>query len=616
MGAVYRAWDIRLSVAVALKEMTAQPGLDPNTLTQLRHQFQQEATVVARLRHPSLVSVSDFFEEGANVYLVMTFVEGESLAAKIAREGALSEDDTLDLAGQLLEGLAHCHSKGVIHRDVKPQNVIIRPDKRAVLVDFGLVKLWNPDSPHTRTVMRGMGTPEYAPPEQYHGGSMHTGPYSDIYGLGATLYHALMGGPPPSATMRIASPDLYVAPRRANAAISSRTEAAISKALQIPMDQRFQSAEEMIGALGVQPGSRPVRRLLSLGLGIGAGLLVVVLAAAGFWLSQKPASPSEGLASPTVKDPTVTLAAASTKWASAPTVVATTERPPPTAPPSPVPATAAPAVASPTPRPAPPRLLYAHGNVGNTDIYVADADGSGRVCIACGSCDEAEPAWSPDGLRVVYQANCEGGSYDLWTASSKGGGAERLTRTGQIDEREPDWSPDGRRIVFRVTSEGANRNSDGDIMVMGIDGTGANSLGTPGRSPAWSPDGRKIAFMSDRSGSWQIYVFVLDGGTTKQLTDCSVNCRWPAWSPDGQHVIYHSTTGPGSVTADTIWFIPAAGGSPQRVVGGHQAGRPTWSSRGLIAFNSDRGIEIVEADGSSRRTLIAEDVNWAPQWSE
>jgi len=213
MGGVYRAWDMRLDVVVALKEMIPQPGLDLQTLAQLRQQFQQEAMVLARLHHPHLVRVTDFFEESDNVYLVMDFVEGENLAQRIVREGSIPEGQVLEWADQLLDALAYCHAQGVIHRDLKPQNVIIRPDGRAALVDFGLVKLWNPNDPRTRTAMRGMGTPEYAPPEQYDAQMGHTDARSDIYGLGATLYHALTGQAPPTATMRVASPGTFQPPR-------------------------------------------------------------------------------------------------------------------------------------------------------------------------------------------------------------------------------------------------------------------------------------------------------------------------------------------------------------------------------------------------------------------
>ncbi|NLF02688.1 MAG: serine/threonine protein kinase, partial [Anaerolineales bacterium] len=167
MGAVYRVWHLGLEKPVALKEMIPQPRLDAATLQRFRTQFRQEAIILGKLSHPNLVPVTDYFEENGNDYLVMAFVEGENLADRIERDGALPEDQVVVWARELLDALAYCHEHGVIHRDIKPQNVIITPEDRAVLVDFGLVKLWDPAAPQTRTVMRGMGTPEYAPPEQW-----------------------------------------------------------------------------------------------------------------------------------------------------------------------------------------------------------------------------------------------------------------------------------------------------------------------------------------------------------------------------------------------------------------------------------------------------------------
>ncbi len=245
MGAVYRAWDTRLNRPVALKEMIPQSNLDADMLAQLRQQFQQEAQVLATLVHPSLVRVTDYFSWGENEYLVMDFVEGENLAARIGREGPQSESQVVVWAKQLLDALSYCHGRGVIHRDIKPQNIIITPEDRAVLVDFGLVKLWNPNDPRTRTVMRGAGTPEYAPPEQYDVGLGHTDPRSDIYSLGATLYHALTGQAPPTATQRMASPTSFLSPRHINVTVSPTMETAILKALEMAMEKRPQSAEGM-----------------------------------------------------------------------------------------------------------------------------------------------------------------------------------------------------------------------------------------------------------------------------------------------------------------------------------------------------------------------------------
>ncbi|MCP4539782.1 MAG: SUMF1/EgtB/PvdO family nonheme iron enzyme [Chloroflexi bacterium] len=251
MGAVYQAWHLSLNLPIAIKEMMPQPDLDAQVLAQLRQQFQHEAATLARLDHPHLVAVIDFFEEGDNAYLVMHLVEGESLADRIERDSALSEDQVLVWADQLLDALEYCHNQGVIHRDIKPQNVIIRSDERAILVDFGLVKLWDPSDPRTKTVVRGLGTPEYAPPEQYSVHRSHTDPRSDLYSLGATLYHALVGYAPMTATDRMATPDQFEPVRDLNPRVSAGTETAILKAMELPLVNRFKNAAEMKTSLGI-----------------------------------------------------------------------------------------------------------------------------------------------------------------------------------------------------------------------------------------------------------------------------------------------------------------------------------------------------------------------------
>jgi len=262
MSAVYKAWDLRLQVACALKEMVPYPGLEERALTQMQAQFLQEAQVLAELRHSNMPRVTDHFEDEGNAYLVMDYVEGQRLDTIIEEEGALPPETILDWARELLEALKYCHTNGIIHRDVKPQNVIITPEGRAMLVDFGLVKLLNMQDRRTRTVMRGLGTPEYAPPEQYDSEIGSTDERTDVYGLGATLYHALTGTPPPTATQRIVNPELLKPLRHYTNNIPQEIENAIVRSLALQPTQRFgtinEMAEALFGSPVVKPSSRPL----------------------------------------------------------------------------------------------------------------------------------------------------------------------------------------------------------------------------------------------------------------------------------------------------------------------------------------------------------------------
>ncbi len=252
MGSVYRAHDDTLNRVVALKELRIDPGSSPQVRAQIQQQFLQEAQVLANMNHPGLPRVTDYFTAGGNEYLVMDFVEGRSLGSLLAQRNGkpFEEAQVLTWARQLLEALAYCHSRGVIHRDIKPQNLILTPDGRIVLVDFGLAKLYNPDvESHTKTALRGLGTPEYAPPEQYDSTSGHTDQRSDLYALGATLYHLLTGAPPPTAMQRSVNPASFVLPPTWHTLVSPTTQAAVLKALRIPQAERFSSVGELQAAL-------------------------------------------------------------------------------------------------------------------------------------------------------------------------------------------------------------------------------------------------------------------------------------------------------------------------------------------------------------------------------
>ena len=250
MGAVYRAADLRLEGRVcALKEVRPEPDLGASTLAQVQQQFHREASVLARLDHPNLPKVSDYFTEGGREYLVMDFVAGRDLRQVLEEESRagrmLEERRVLRWAEQLCDALSYLHSQDppVLHRDIKPSNIKETPGGLIKLVDFGLVKLLAADDSRTVTVLQGRGTIAYTPLEQYGGDSGHTDARSDVYALGATLYHLLTGQPPLDAKQRFLYPDNLPLPRTVNPRISPATERAIMAAIAMHPDDRPSSIQ-------------------------------------------------------------------------------------------------------------------------------------------------------------------------------------------------------------------------------------------------------------------------------------------------------------------------------------------------------------------------------------
>jgi serine/threonine protein kinase len=267
MGATYRAEDLRLKGRFcAIKEALPDPDASAEELRQSREQFYQEASILARLDHPNLPKVSDYFSEGDRDYLAMDFVPGQDLKEMLAnalREGhPLPERQVLAWADQLCDALHYMHTLDppVLHRDIKPSNIKITPTGNVKLVDFGLVKVMSPDDQRTITVVQGRGTVQYLPLEQYGGDTGHTDIRSDIYSFGATLYHLLTGQPPLDAKQRFLKPRSMPSPRSLNPAISPQTERAILWSLAMHPDDRPSSVAELRAELSA-PG--PLSRTVS-----------------------------------------------------------------------------------------------------------------------------------------------------------------------------------------------------------------------------------------------------------------------------------------------------------------------------------------------------------------
>lgn len=249
MGNIYLADDRVLSGRrCALKEVEHDRNLPQKVRSEAREQFLREATVLARLDHPNLPKVSDFFSVSERDYLVMDYVPGKDLRTLMLEAKSkgvfLKEQEVLDWASQIADALIYLHRQDppIVHRDIKPSNLKITPDGLIKLVDFGLVKILAPDE-ETITIIQGQGTVLYTPLEQYGGSESHTDIRSDLYAFGATLYHLLGSQPPVDARQRFLHPEALTALRKVNPEVSVRTEKAVLWAMELHPDERPDSVE-------------------------------------------------------------------------------------------------------------------------------------------------------------------------------------------------------------------------------------------------------------------------------------------------------------------------------------------------------------------------------------
>jgi serine/threonine protein kinase len=283
-GLTYKGFDRQDNRVVAIKELFLDgsvrrelqvippASLRPQDFDAARASFLNEARTMARFSHSSIVGVLDTFEDNNTAYMVMEFVEGESLGDRLIRSKTLAPAEVERIGVAVAEGLAIVHNANLLHRDIKPDNILLRNDGRVILIDFGSARDFSlgQQVQHTRLV-----TPGYAPLEQYQSQGRF-GPYTDIYALGATLYHALTGTLPASSLDRAAlsvsrgNKATLESPRVLQPNMSVTLEQAILWALEIRVDARPQTAalfqEALLG--GVKPRAKNTPKPLAVNVPI------------------------------------------------------------------------------------------------------------------------------------------------------------------------------------------------------------------------------------------------------------------------------------------------------------------------------------------------------------
>jgi serine/threonine protein kinase len=269
MGSVFKGYDPTTGATVAIKLGSVALSRDEVLLKR----FEQEFHSTSNLNHPNIVRGLEFGWADSSPYIVMELVDGEDMWARIERLGRLSEAEAVNYVTQVARGLHEAHKHGIIHRDIKPDNILLTMDGQAKLADLGLSKNLEADQELTRNG-RGIGTPNFIAPEQFSD-AKHAGVRCDIYSLGATLYMALTGQLPFAAAnlgsiLKQKLANTLVAPSKLVPSLSAHVDWAVRRAIMAEPERRFASCPEFIAALngeteglgtsGIGKGSCPARR--------------------------------------------------------------------------------------------------------------------------------------------------------------------------------------------------------------------------------------------------------------------------------------------------------------------------------------------------------------------
>jgi Tol biopolymer transport system component/serine/threonine protein kinase len=585
MGEVYLARDTRLGRQVALKILPAVFTRDPQRVSR----FEREARAASALSHPNIVTIYEVGEaEGAH-FIATEYVEGRTLRRVIAG-GAPAERETLEIAGQIAEALAAAHAAGIVHRDIKPENVMLRADGYVKVLDFGLAKLVEPSAPggddgagnsagekFLTEAGAVMGTAAYMSPEQALGRELDQ--RTDIFSLGVVLYELATGLHPFKGATPAATSDAVLnrdppPPSRLNPELPPRFDRIIARALEKDRELRYQTVNDLRAEL-----KRLLRALdAAEHASHGPALLTTSLATPRSALARRlAAAPAGKLARVRKLSPVVLSLAALALVA----FVA---------------------------------LSFA-GYKFFTRRAAPAGVGEGAVAAAAREFDftrftdrpgvELFPSFEPRGAEVAYASRADG-DWDIYVQRVGGENARNLTGDSAEDDTQPAYSPDGARIAFRSERQG------GGIFVMGATGESARRLTDFGFHPSWSPDGARVAVgdqnIADpserRLETGVIWVIDVATGARRQLTaEAAGDAAQPAWSPTGARIAYWGKHRGGQ---RDLWTIPAAGGAPTPVTQDAALDwNPVWSPDGqFIYFASDRGgsmnlwrVRVEEATG-------------------
>jgi serine/threonine protein kinase len=545
MGEVYKARDTRLDRIVAIKALPAGTSADPVS----RDRMEREARAVASLNHPHICTLHDLGRQDGIDYLVMEYVDGETLAARLSR-GRLPIAEALRYVDQIASALGEAHRAGIVHRDVKPANIML--DRKglgsgetphAKLLDFGVAKASPMEVASSLTLpapgaaldltLPGfvLGTVHYMAPEQLDRNAADV--RTDVFSLGAVLFEMLTGRKAFDGTnpVEILAAVRHVDVPRVSSlrpGVPSAVDRMVTKCLARNPDDRYQSVQDLVADL------RIVRRRLDSSsrvrkLAISSALLALVIGGTTAWLVWSKADGEP------IVPPVVTRLAASAGVLGAPAL---------------------------SPDGSHVAFSWAGDTIDNPELVLLRIGSATKVRLTNDPGVEEWPAWSPDGSRIAF-IRCGAGRCGIF-ASPVGGGPEDRIRDLREDRYYGlAWAPDGRSIVF------AERPSSSDpyaLFALSLETRVTRRLTNPPAGPgdlrfALSPDGRTLAVIRLEE---RIAVHLLSLATGADTALLSGQREWfggVAWSADGRSLILSAN----QQGVRHLWRLPVAGGGLEQL---------------------------------------------------
>ena len=560
-GAVSLVNDTRLGGKHwAVKEMSDAALVDPQERQNAVQAFQSEATLLASMNHPNLTKVVDYFEEGAKHYLVMDYIDGQTLDELLAgRTQPFTEERVTDWALQLCDVLDYLHNQPqpVIFRDLKPGNIMLDKDGQIHLIDFGIARLFKPGKSHDTA---SFGTAGYAPREQY--GRGQTDARSDVYALGATLHHLL--------TLRDPGDEPFKFPQAnaLNPNIPDQLNKTVMSAVEQEPEDRWQSAKEFAQALaGAQtPAAQP-----ALNAQVSATVATQPVVKKRSHTPKQIAVPNFVRSLKSIPPMAVVVGGAAAVLLLVLAVLLLSDSFPDIG-----------GASALIPGKSSYSVLFTSNRHGKQEIYRLDEEGRTiRVTNTRGDFGSWSPIRTPAG-RILFTSNRDG-KREIYRIEDSGE-VTRVTHTpGRAESWSPSISPAG-KILFI-----SNRDGKREIYRLDESGTTARVTHTAGDYESWSPaisPAGKMLFVSNRDGKREIYRLEDSSGTVRVTHTPGDYESWsPSISPGGRILFVSNRDG-----KREIYRLDESGNTVRvtNTPGHHESWSPDPTPGGNLLFTTDR----------------------------